>query len=98
MVAVAATFLFCQFPLIKSHEALSYDPSCAPDALLKRRCYFTLSDVGGWVGYVIYTSVYLACVEIGVRPPAYPAAVVCACVLAAFSSSLGGSVGKGAFG
>lgn len=31
------------------------------------RCYFNISEVGGWVGYAIYTSVYLTCVEIGVR-------------------------------
>lgn len=30
------------------------------------RCYFHLSEVGGWVGYVIYTVLYLTCVEIGI--------------------------------
>lgn len=33
----------------------------------RRRCYYNLEDVGGWVGYVIYTVLYLVFVEIGVR-------------------------------
>ncbi|CAN0172288.1 unnamed protein product, partial [Scytosiphon promiscuus] len=30
------------------------------------RCYFRLSDVGGVVGYILYTAAYLAVVEVGI--------------------------------
>lgn len=33
----------------------------------KCRSYFHVSEVGGWIGYIIYTLIYLTCVEIGVR-------------------------------
>lgn len=36
------------------------------DVLPWLRCYYNLSEVGGLVGYIIYTFAYLACVEIGV--------------------------------
>ncbi len=35
------------------------------------RCYFHLSEVGGLAGYILYTGVYLTCVEIGVGATLY---------------------------
>lgn len=40
---------------------------CLSVGLSGGRCYFNLSDVGGLPGYLAYTTVYLTCVEIGVR-------------------------------
>lgn len=33
---------------------------------MRSRCYFHVSEVGGLAGYILYTAVYLTCVEIGV--------------------------------